>query len=208
MISHISRHLLATAALTGTLIGALVATPDAAAAQLPGVDIGVTVGAAVPQGGFSDAAKTGLVINGLVGVRLPGILGFRGEILWSRSDLDNPLIREAGGGVPAPSGDVSGRVDLVGGIANVVISPPTPTVQPYLIAGAGLYRRRVAQNVSGAAQEIQEITATDSDLGVNGGLGVRFSLAGYAAFVEARYHTVQTESERTTFIPVAVGFAF
>jgi len=201
MIRPIPRHFLALAA-------ALLAAPAAAAAQLPGVDIGATVGAALPQGGFSDAAKTGLIVNGLVGVRLAGILGFRGEILWSRSDLDNPLVREAGGSVPAPSGDVSGRVDLVGGIANIVISPPTPTVQPYLIAGAGLYRRRVAQNVSGAAQEVQEITATDSDLGVNGGLGVRFSLGGFAAFVEARYHTVQTESERTNFIPIAVGFAF
>jgi hypothetical protein len=189
-------------------VAALLGAPSGAGAQLPAVDIGATVGAAVPQGGFNDAAKTGLVVNGLVGVRLPGILGFRAELLWSRSDLDNPLIREAGGEVPAPSGDVSGQVDLIGGIANIVISPPTPSVQPYLIGGAGLYRRRVAQNVSGAAEEFGEITATDSDLGVNGGLGVRFSLAGFAAFIEARYHSVQTESERMNFIPVAVGFAF
>jgi hypothetical protein len=177
-------------------------------AQLPGVDIGATIGAAVPQGGFSDAAATGLVVNGLIGVRLPGFLGLRGELLWSRSDLDNPLIREAGGSVPPPSADVSGTVDMIGGIANIVISPPTPSVQPYLIGGAGLYRRRVAQDIGGTAEEFERIRESDSNLGVNGGAGVRFSLAGYAAFIEARYHSVQTDGERTNFIPVAVGFAF
>ena len=181
-----------------------------AIAQLPGLGFGGSIGANLPNGRYADGAKTGLVANGLVELRSSGRFGLRGELFWSRSDIDAAVIRRIGNSVLSESDAqrADGDVNLIGGIANVVMSMGMSSIRPYLIGGVGVYHRRVAQNVSGTVQEFRDLRETDNDVGFNGGAGLRLSLGGLSTFVEARYHAVATKPDRTTFVPVTVGISF
>ena len=144
-----------SAATLGVALVALAAASPLAA-QKAGVGFGGSIGANVPNGDFSDGAKTGLVANGFVGIGT-GRVGLRGELFWSRSDLDNAVIRKVGNAV-LPSegiGNVSGNVNLVGAAANLVLPLGQSMVRPYVIGGVGVYRRRVAQDIGGAIDEFR-----------------------------------------------------
>ena len=159
---------------------------------------------------FSDGTKTGLVANGFVGLGT-GRFGLRGELFWSRSDLDNAIIRKVGNAV-LPSdgvGDVTGNVNLIGGTANIVLPLTQSVVKPYLIGGVGIYNRRVSQNVAGTVDEFQSLKDSQSrKVGYNGGVGLSIGGVGPSFFIEARYHSVATEPDKTRFVPVVVGFSF
>ena len=189
---------------------AALALPAAAAAQAPGIGIGIAAGQNIPTADFADAAQAGLVLNGFVELRTAGALGLRGSLFWSRSDMDNPLIRDQDG-VTLPEGpdyNVSGDVDLVGASADITYGASGGVIRPYLIGGIGVYRRRVSQDIEGAVDEFRSLRDSETDVGFNGGLGVRLSLGGLAAFAEARYYSVSTQPDRTNFIPITVGVAF
>jgi hypothetical protein len=62
----------------------------------------------------------------------------------------------------------------------------------------------VAQDISGAASEFQHLKSSDNDVGFNGGVGLRLG----PVFAEARYYSVATKPDRTSFIPVTVGLSF
>jgi hypothetical protein len=175
-----------------------------------GVGLGASVGANVPSGSYGNGVKTGLVVTGFAVLRATEALGVRGELFWSRSDIDNAVIRNVGGtALPSGSqGRVSGNVDLIGAEGNAVLSLGRSVLQPYLIGGVGVYRRRVAQDVSGTISEFRSLRNNDTNFGWNGGAGLRLSLAGLSAFAEARYHAVSTSPDRTTFVPVTVGLEF
>ena len=189
---------------------ALAAIALPLSAQKPGIGFGVSVGATVPNGDFADGAKTGLVATGFLSAGSERF-GVRGELFWSRSDLDSPFIRRVGDDV-LPSGDyddLSGDVDLIGGVANIVFPLTQSIIKPYLIGGIGVYRRRVAQDIGGAIEEFRSLRDTQTDVGFNGGLGVAFGGgAGVSLFLEARYHSVNTSPDRTRFVPIVVGLTF
>jgi outer membrane protein with beta-barrel domain len=197
--------------LITTALAVLAATTIAArpAAAQAGLSLGGSVGANLPQGNFGDGAATGLVANGFVQLGGGGF-GLRGELFWSRSDLDSPVIRRVGNVVLPSSGvgNVDGNVNLIGGIASLVVPLMPGPVQPYLIGGIGTYHRRVAQNIGGTFDEFKDLRHTDNDVGYSGGAGIRLSVLGHGLFVEGRYHSVKTSPEKTTFIPVTVGFTF
>lgn len=195
-------------ALAGFTI--LAAEPATTFAQVPGIELGVAAGANVPTKDFADAAQTGLVLNAFLGLRTGGPLGIRGALFWSRSDIDNPLIRRSGGVTlpDDPNLDVSGDVDLVGGSLDLTLGSTRGVVQPYLVGGVGVFRRRVKQDVSGAVTEFNDLRHKDTDIGYNGGVGLRLSLGGAAIYAEARYYSVSTDPERTNFVPVVVGLTF
>lgn len=189
---------------------AIAAAPAPSLAQVPGIGFGVAAGANVPTEDFGDAAKVGLVLNGFVELRTGGPLGIRGSLFWSRSDIDNPLIKD-NGGVTLPDNpniDATGNVDLVGGSLDLTLGRTHGLVQPYIVGGVGVFRRRVEQDVSGAVTEFNDLRHKDTDVGFNGGVGLRFSLGAAAIFAEARYYTVSTKPDRTNFIPVTVGLSF
>lgn len=197
--------------MIGGAMLSLAAIAAPLSAQKAGLGFGASIGANLPNGGdFGDGAKTGLVANGFVSVG-SSQFGIRGELFWSRSDLDNPVIRRVGNAV-LPSdgiGNVTGDVNLVGASGNLVLPLTQSVIRPYLIGGVGVYRRRVSQNVGGAIDEFQSLRDTQTDLGYNGGLGLSIGGGiGPSFFIEARYHSVQTSPERTKFVPVVVGFSF
>lgn len=190
------------------IIGAIAIAALASNARAQGLGLGASVGTNVPSGKFSDQAKTGLVINGIAELRLPALVGVRGELFWSRSDIENPIIRNVGNAVLPSNSNVSGNVDLIGGIGNLVVNLGAGPLHPYLIGGVGVYHRRVAQDASGTVQEFRHLTDSESKVGYNGGAGLALGLLGLHAFVEARYHSVGTTGGRTNFIPVTVGLTF
>jgi len=197
-----------SAATLGVALVALAAASPLAA-QKAGVGFGGSIGANVPNGDFSDGAKTGLVANGFVGIGT-GRVGLRGELFWSRSDLDNAVIRKVGNAV-LPSdgiGNVSGNVNLVGAAANLVLPLGQSMVRPYVIGGVGVYRRRVAQDIGGAIDEFRSLRDTQTDVGYNGGVGISIGGLGPSLFLEARYVSVATSPDRTKFVPVVIGFTF
>ncbi|HUQ83274.1 MAG TPA: outer membrane beta-barrel protein [Gemmatimonadaceae bacterium] len=204
MTSHTRK--LATLGATALAL-ASAATP--ALAQKTGIGFGASVGANVPNGDFANGAKTGLVVNGFAGLGT-GRFGLRGELLWSRSDLDNAFIRKVGNAVLPPNGvgDVTGDVNMIGGTANIVLPLTQSMFRPYVIGGVGVYRRRVSQNIGGTVDEFQSLKDTQTDLGYNGGVGLSIGGIGPSLFIEARYHSVQTTPERTKFVPVVIGFSF
>ena len=179
-------------------------------AQKAGLGFGASIGANVPNGDYSNGTKTGLVANGFIGLGT-GRFGLRGELFWSRSDLDNAIIRKVGDAV-LPSdgvGDVTGNVNLIGGTANIVLPLTQSVVKPYLIGGVGVYNRRVSQNVAGTVDEFQSLKDSQSrKIGYNGGVGLSIGGVGPSFFIEARYHSVATEPDRTRFVPVVLGFSF
>src|SRR3982750_2575434 len=104
-------------ATVGVAAVALATAASPLAAQKAGLGFGASIGANIPNGEFADGAKPGLVANGFVGVGT-GRFGLRGELFWSRSDLDNAFIRKVENDV-LPSegvGTVTGDVNLVGGV--------------------------------------------------------------------------------------------
>lgn len=200
------RHLLT--AVAGAL-AATVSTVAPAAAQ-GAFGLGGSIGANLPRGDYADATATGIVLDGFLGFRVGGAATLRAELFWSRSDIENPLITELGG-VELPSGefaDVSGDVDLVGGLATLQLGLGSGPIQPYVLGGAGVYRRRISQDLDGTIDEFQSLTRNDTEIGYNGGAGIAFRLGGVRLFAEGRYHSVQTKPRKTNFIPITVGVAF
>lgn len=202
------RRLNIVAALAGLAL--LATTPASTLAQLPGIGFGIAAGANVPTEDYADAAKTGLVVNGFVEVRTGGPLGVRGTLFWSRSDIDNPLIRKHQGVTlpDDPNIDATGNVDLVGGSLDLTLGRTHGLIQPYVVGGVGVFRRRVKQDVSGTITEFNDLRHKDTDVGYNGGVGLRVALGAAAIFAEARYYSVATDPDRTNFVPVVVGLTF
>jgi len=196
-------------AALGVVLAGLGAAASPLAAQKAGLGFGASIGANVPNGKFADGAQTGLVVNGFAGYGM-GKFGLRGELFWSRSDLNNAFIRKLGNEV-LPSdlpGDVSGNVDLVGATANLVMPLSQSIIKPYLIGGLGVYRRRVAQSITGTVDEFRSIEDKQTDVGYNGGVGISIGGLGPSLFLEARYVSVGTSPDRTKFVPVVLGFTF
>ena len=202
-----SRIRISAATLAVAMMTLAAATP--LAAQKAGLGFGGSIGANVPNGEFGDGLKTGLVANGFVGVGT-GRFGLRGELFWSRSDLDNAVIRRVGNAVLPSDGvtDVTGDVNLIGASANLVMSLTQSVIRPYLIGGVGMYQRRVAQDIGGTIDEFQSLRDKQTDVGYNGGVGLLIGGVGPSFFIEARYHSVATSPERTKFVPVVIGFSF
>ncbi len=201
----IMRHL--TAFATAALLLA-TAAPLHAQQGRP-IAIGLSGGVNLPQDEYSDGAATGAVASGYVGVGLGQRLSLRGELFWSRSDIDAPLVRDVDGAtLPDGFTNVSGNVDLVGGIASLVLNLGVGSVQPYVIGGVGYYNRRVAQDIEGTIEDFERLRQDDRQIGYSGGVGLRFPLLVFSGYIEARYHHVQTEGSPTSFVPVTIGIVF
>lgn len=200
------RHL-ATFAAAASLIAASAA-PLVAQEGRP-IAIGISGGVNLPQEDYGDGAATGLVVSGYAAAGLGERLSLRGELFWSRSDIDAPLVRQVGGTtLPDGFSDVSGQVDLVGGIASVVLNLGVGPIQPYVLGGVGYYNRRVAQDIEGTIEDFRSLEQDDRQIGYSGGVGVRFPLLIFRGYVEARYHSVDTPNSPTRFVPVTIGLAF
>jgi opacity protein-like surface antigen len=156
----------------------------------------IGAGLTVPTGNTSDASNAGINLQGAVSHKLgtsPAWL--RGELAYTRL------------GSKSEQG-FSGHQSEIGGIVNIGYSfPTTSKIRPYVLGGLGLYRQSYTVEGGGASMSINE-----TDLGFNGGMGVRFKMGTHMASVEARYHNVsggdKFGNQASSFVPVTFGWEF
>jgi outer membrane protein with beta-barrel domain len=178
-----NRSVLSFAALT--LAAALVASPASAQIVKP-VAFGIAGGATMPMGDNSDVVKMGYHAQGIVTFSLPAMpVAIRADVSYDRHSWKN---------------DVEGNFNTIAATVNGQYTLPGVAIRPYLLAGVGMYR--AGGELAGA-----ELEAT-TDLGLNGGAGVRFNLGGLSSFAEARLHNVFSEGEATRWVPITFGIMF
>jgi opacity protein-like surface antigen len=196
---------------------ALAATAAPATAQsIVGVRVfhlGARGGVSVPQGDFAGTdvdglnATTGFNAGVLLAITPPALpLGLRIEGSYDRFGVDF-------GDVPELDG-VDANWNILSGTVNATLAVPTAgPVQPYLIGGVGMYKTELKVSDAGSSFSVD-----DTQVGFNGGAGLRFRLGVISSFVEARFHTTTieldldemgtTESQRINFVPVSFGIVF
>jgi hypothetical protein len=163
---------------------ALVAFTTVAEAQTRPV-FGVAAGITAPQGDFGDAVENGYHIGAAVGFKVPVLpVALRGDLAYTMFD---------------GADDVDLSVNTLNLSVNAVHAFPGVAIRPYVIGGLGMYR---------STSEFLGEEETSTDLGLNGGAGIQFKLAGMQSFVEARYTHIMTEDEATKVIPISFGIMF
>jgi hypothetical protein len=49
---------------------------------------------------------------------------------------------------------------------------------------------------------------SETNVGLNAGVGLDFGLSGLSTFLEARFHSVFTDGSNTNFVPIVFGIRF
>lgn len=221
-----TRSTLAAAAL------ALVAASTARAQSMPGqpFHVGIAAGATIPtsdavkgtNGDPGGPSKTGYHLTGLLEFRTAFFpLGLRGEFMYHDMRGETQSFSDPGFGTISARPDVrllAGTLDAIFQGAGVM------PVKPYGVAGVGVYNTRTKVSGSGdigGTAFSGSSSQSGTNFGLNGGIGARFGLSGFDAFVEARYHyifnkkscdpnsdAVCFDRDNTSFIPVSFGIVF
>lgn len=163
-------------------LGATTSLHAQRAQPTEGTRFGLAVGATFPMGDYGTADKMGLNVMGVLQLPLASSpLHLRIDALYSSTAHDG----------------ASGTTSILGGNVGVLyhFSAPAATARPYVLGGLGLY------NVDGGG-------SSQTKIGFGFGGGVLFGLAGFNAFAEARYLSVQTSPSSITFVPISVGLMF
>lgn len=169
---------------------ALIAPVAMAQAQ---ISFGFGAGASVTSGDLSTSNEMGYHLMATAGIHPPlSPVGFRVDGMFNEFNSKSTVAN-------AP------KLRIMGVNANAVFSMPGLIVlSPYAIGGVGMYQSK--STLSGAS--------SSNDLGVNIGAGIKFGLAGFGAFAEARFHHVMVEkpvsgpTPKLRFIPVTFGITF
>jgi hypothetical protein len=142
------------------------------------IQVSVGAGLAIPISTQKDVYENGLHVG--IGVKLPMI----------------PLQLEGGYDKMAAISALNDDISIVsGGVAlKIPVTPPLLPVGAYLVGGAGVYRTEA------------ETSATD--VGVNGGVGVRVGVPGISLFGEGRGVVVLSEVSKVKYITAAIGIRF
>jgi hypothetical protein len=179
--------------LTAAALAALALPVGTANAQ---AGVGLSAGLSIPRGDFGDGVDNGYHITGLIalgGRSAPA--GLRLEGTFSEFNYK---------GVFAVN---NAKARLLYGTANVVLAT-SGDAGGYVIGGFGVYR---------ATAECDVCTTSSTKGGVNAGVGYRWGLSGFSAFLEARYHYIAGASDptnggvkgsNTAFIPISFGLRF
>lgn len=190
-----------TAVALGLVLSAAAAPLRAQAIVSSPVRFGIMGGATFPLSDLKTDAKTGWNAGALVTIGVPLVpVSFRVDGQWQQLQGKN-----------FPDAD---RTDfrIIDGTANVVYTfgAALPT-KFYLIGGLGVYNLR-------AKDDVADLSVSSTKFGLNGGIGFKFQLTGFATFIEARYHNVihgtsigntgSSHANSLQFIPVTVGITF
>ncbi|HKG92219.1 MAG TPA: outer membrane beta-barrel protein [Gemmatimonadaceae bacterium] len=156
---------------------------------------GIAAGASIPTGDFADQSETGFHVSLLLGAQPPLLpIGFRVEGSYHQFAGKEGVTIPGLGTTDVPD------LRLLNLTGNVIFQPSgILPARPYVIGGIGLYNTKF---------DVDNIDS-DNDFGWNVGVGGKFSLTGFAAFAEVRYHRVSSGGgESTAFIPVTFGLMF
>ena len=193
------------AAVLALALSAAAAPMSAQAIVSSPVRFGILGGGTFPLSDLKTDAKTGWNAGVLISIGVPLVpVSFRVDGQWQQLQGKN---YDAGGGL-------IDRTDfrVIDGTANVVYTfgAALPT-KFYLIGGIGAYNLR-------AKDQASDMSVSSTKFGLNGGVGFKFQLTGFATFIEARYHNVihgteigdvnSGNAKSLQFIPVSVGITF
>lgn len=174
---------LAVASLAAALT-ALAFPPRTAAAQF---SIGANAGAVIPTGKLGNGLNTGYTVAITLGVQpVLAPVGFRLEGMFNEFGVNGAQL-------------FYNKQRIWGGTGNVIFSFSPVTGGLYAIGGAGYYGDYV---VGGGTS-----SSTNTNFGLNGGLGYRLPLTGFNTYIEARYHTIFS-SPNATMVPITFGISF
>lgn len=177
------KSMIIRAAAAVAVFTVISAAPVAAQVANP-IGFNVRAGAALPVGEDSDGINTGFTIGAGLTMRpamLPVGLRFDGD--YNRFGTK----------------DIEGDVTIWALTANAELAPAAMPI--YFIGGLGFYSSKVSLEGLGESD-------SETDLGFNGGVGLRLPLTGFSTFVEARYHSIGSEGGRTNYIPIVFGVNF
>jgi len=153
--------------------------PASASAQL--VRFGVGGGPSIPTGSFGDLFQTGRHAQAILALRIPLVpVGVRADVGYHRFTSPTPGVA-----------DLNQIAGTVNGLLTVV---PLPVVSGYVTGGAGVYHL----SAGGSSTEV----------GVNGGVGVRANLWLIEPFAEVRYHHVFADGGTGRMMPITIGVMF
>lgn len=197
------KRILASAAVLGFTV---LATSGASAQAVPSnpVQFGVMGGVSFPTSDFKDVLKTGWNAGVLFNFGWPSSpVGLRVDGQWNQFNFkDNPAL-------------TGSHYRVIDGTADAVFNlPSASTAKFYLLAGAGVYNLKIT-NPNENLGDFNRNAVTK--FGLNGGAGLKFSLAGISPFIEARYHYVflsgndfenNGANPKLQMIPISVGLTF
>ena len=150
--------------------------------QTEGFRFGLGLGATMPTGDYATLDKMGINLLGVFEIPLANSpLYLRADGLYSSTGHEG----------------VTGSTSILGGTASALyhFSAPNADARPYVLGGLGIY------NVDPGVD-------SETKLGFAFGGGVTFNLAGFNAFAEARYLSIQTSGSSSTLIPITIGLLF
>jgi hypothetical protein len=189
-----------SAVVLGLVLAATAVPVSAQAIVSSPVRFGIMGGATFPMSDLKNAVKTGWNAGALVTIGVPLVpVSFRVDGQWQQLN--------AKAGIDAPA-----NLRIIDGTANIVYTfgAALPT-KFYLIGGAGVYNERFKDPSS-------DLHADGTKFGLNGGVGFKFQLTGFATFLEARYHNVihgtavgsvdASNAKSLQFVPISVGITF
>jgi opacity protein-like surface antigen len=154
-----------------------------------GLHFGVEGGISYPQGSTKDSFDNGWNGGALLVWNFPVVpVGLRVDGSYNRLDQKIASV---------------GRAQVLAGTADVVVGFRAILLKPYFVGGVGYYRLDFSD-----ASFPSAFRGKSNETGWNAGAGVSISLRNIDLIVEARYHSVATDSERFKFVPVSVGLVF
>ncbi|HEX5437782.1 MAG TPA: outer membrane beta-barrel protein [Gemmatimonadaceae bacterium] len=182
----------------GIGVAGSVATARAQVSALPRpVRIGISGGASLPVGNFSNGAKTGFNVSGMVMVKpITMPTAIRLEVQYQRFDEKNGVFNTPGGVVPA-----TGTFSTIGGIVNLMYYLDVQAaVKPYIAGGFGYYHFKVRRSGSGLSG-----SASENRFGYNLGAGLEFGLGRVSTFLEADWQGILTSLKANNMVPLRFG---
>jgi opacity protein-like surface antigen len=145
---------------------------------------GLAAGLAVPMGDFGDVATSGFNVEGSVEFR-PATMpfGLRGDLFYNRFSADEDV-------------GLDGNFSTFGGALNALFQMAGIAATPYLVVGPTL---------TNFAADINGSDDSETKIGAQGGIGVKFPLSGFTSKIEARYHTIFTDEENVNLVTINFG---
>jgi opacity protein-like surface antigen len=168
------------------------------------LSFGVGGGVAVPVSDAKDALKNGW--NGLAYARaqLPGMpFSFGVNVTFQQFDFKHTTVSTSGYGSTPESPNTS----MLAGVGDVKIDLMKGMIQPYLLAGIGVYNVK-ADDTGGTS------STSDTNFGINGGAGIALRLSQLRLYVQGRVDNVYTSStgaitaKSIQVVPVTVGLEY
>ena len=190
-------------ALVGLVSLVMIGVAPASHAQISSpIGFGLVGGTTSPSGHLPDVSKSGWHAGAFLELNLPVVpVGLRLEGAYHQL-----------GTAHFEGGATSSARVLAGTLDATYTLLPLPIIKPYFIGGVGEYnvktdvRHLPVSCSSGVGVCPSQIS--ESAFGINAGAGVRVQLAGFAAFIEAKWHDIFTNGGHVQMVPVSVGFRF